>query len=91
MIIKIYVIFESFKSFENSRSQKELEIVIVNNNKINRFHLNDVNFFDSFYDNKTINIVFIIKHFDKSIYFRNIYIFIDRIKNVTRVKDNMLL
>ena len=89
--MKIHIIFKSLKSFGNSEFQKESKATVVNNNEINRFHPNDIDFFNLLYDNKTINIVFIIKHSDKSIYFRDIYVFIDRVKDVTRIKNDMLL
>ena len=91
MIVNIYFIFKSFKSLENSRFLRKSKIIIAGNDEINRFHVNDIDFFNLFYDSKTINIVFIIKHFNKNIYFRKIYIFINRIKDVTRIKNNMLL
>ena len=91
MIINIYFVLKSLEPFENSEFLKESKITAADNNEINRFHANDIDFFDLFYNKKTIDIVFIIKHFNKNIYFRDIYIFIDRIKDVIRVKDNVLL
>ena len=32
-----------------------------------------------------------ITHVDKNIYFRNVYIFVDRIKNVIIIKSNKLI
>lgn len=62
-----------------------------NNDGINRFNSDDVDYFDSFYESKFVNIASIIEHSDKSIFFRDIYIFINRVKDVTRVKGDILL
>ena len=45
---------------------RKLKIVVINNN-VNRFYLNNINFFDSFYDNKFVNIISIINYFFKII------------------------
>ena len=44
-------------------------------------------FFDSFYDNKSSNIKIEIEYIEKKIYFRDIMIFINRIKNIAKVKN----
>ena len=69
MIIDIHFMSELLELFGNSRPSKESRITAINNNEINRFHANDVGFFDSFYDNKTVDIVSIIEHFNKNTYF----------------------
>ena len=48
-------------------------------------------FFDSFYNNKSSNIEAEIEYTRKKIYFRDITIFINRIKNIARVNDIELL
>ena len=48
-------------------------------------------FFNSFYNNKSSNIEVKIKYIKKKIYFRDIMIFINRIKNIARVKNIELL
>ena len=48
-------------------------------------------FFDSFYDNKSSDIEAEIEYAGKKIYFRDITIFIDRIKDIARVKSVELL
>ena len=48
-------------------------------------------FFDSFYNNKSSNIEVEIEHAEKKIYFRDITIFINRIKNIAKVKNIELL
>ena len=46
-----------------------IKTTIINNNEANLFYINDVNFFNLFYNNKTIDIFFIIKHFNKNTFF----------------------
>ena len=48
-------------------------------------------FFNSFYNNKLNNIKARIKYIEKKIYFKNITIFINRIKNITKIKNIKLL
>ena len=82
---------ENLKPLEELKSLRELKIIIIIDNKINRFNLNDINFFDLFYEGKLIDIAFIIKYIDKSTFFRDIYVFINRVKNVTHIKSDILL
>ena len=51
------------------------------------FFSNDVDFFDLFYDGKFNNIEVKIKHVKKKIHFRDVIIFINKIKKVIKVKD----
>lgn len=51
-----------------------------------RFLNNDVGFFDPFYDDKSNDIGAGIKHAEKDTYFRDVTMFIDKIKDVARVK-----
>lgn len=50
-----------------------------------------VNFFDLIYDEKSFVIDNLIEHVNKNTYFRDIYLFIERIKNITIVKNANLL
>ena len=61
------------------------------NKSRSRFNLDDVKFFNLFYESKFIDITLVIKYTKKSTFFRNIYIFIDRVKNVAYIKGNKLL
>ena len=56
-----------------------------------RFNLDDVGFFDPFYDSKTIDTAPAIEHAGKSTFFRDIYVFIDRVKDIARAKGEELL
>ena len=48
-------------------------------------------FFNSFYNNKSSDIEVEIEYIEKKIYFRNVTIFIDRIRDIARVKNIELL
>ena len=52
--------------------------------------LGEVGFLDLFYDNKSVDTILGIKHASKDIYFRNITIFINHIKDVARSKAELL-
>ena len=56
-----------------------------------RFNPDDVDYFDSFYKSKFIDTVLAIEHIGKSTFFRDIHVFIDRVKNVARAKGDVLL
>ena len=47
-----------------------------------RWNVVDRSFFDSLYDGKSAFIENIIEHFEKNIYFRNVHIFVKRIKDM---------
>ena len=55
-----------------------------------RFITANVDFFDLFYNDKLSDIVLDIKYTNKDIYFRDVTIFINRIKNITYIKDTKL-
>ena len=61
------------------------------NRSRSRFNSNNVEFFNSFYESKFLDIILVIKYTRKNTFFRDIYIFINRVKNITRIKGNKLL
>ena len=61
------------------------------NRSRSRFNLDDIKFFNSFYESKFIDIILVIKYTKKSIFFWNTYIFINRVKNIAYIKGNKLL
>ena len=92
IMIEFHVVLNLSKSFDSSKefeTQKPSDVNV--NGGIDRFNSNNVGYFDSFYVNKSVDIVFIIKHIDKNIFFRDIYVFVNRVKNVTRVKNIFIL
>ena len=56
-----------------------------------RFNPNDVRYFDSFYDNKLSDTTVDVEYSNKTTYFRNVYTFIDRIKDIVRAKRETLV
>ena len=56
-----------------------------------RFNSSDVGFFDPFYDNKSIDTAPAMEHTGKDTFFRDVVAFIDRIKEMARVKGAELL
>ena len=70
----------------------DTDATIVNDsNRTSRFLNSNVEFFDFFYDKKSSNIKIDIKYKEKKTYFRDVLVFINRIKNVIRVKNTKLL
>ena len=45
-------------------------------------------FFNSLYDEKSINIDQVMKHAKKDIYFRNVHMFIKRTKNIATIQSD---
>ena len=56
-----------------------------------RFNSDDVGYFDPFYESKSVDTGAAIEHTGKSTFFRDIHVFIDRIKDVARAKGEELL
>ena len=84
--------FNSFDSFDNSKKSEILKInVAIDNNNFSRFQINNVKFFDLFYDEKFNDIETEIKYIEKNTYFRDVIVFIDKIKNVIKMKNDKLL
>ena len=74
-------------SWDLSRSLNNLESlesirIVIKNRVSKRFNLDNIGYFDLFYKSKFVDIIFIIEYIDKSIFFYNIYIFINRIKDI---------
>jgi hypothetical protein len=55
--------------------------------RIDKWITSDIEFFDLMYDNKSTFTEEFIKHVEKNIYFRDVHLFLKRVKNVTRVKN----
>ena len=58
---------------------------------MSKFFVNNIDFFNLFHKNKSNNIKIKIEYAKKEIYFRSIIIFIDKIKNVIKIKKIELL
>ena len=57
----------------------------------NRWNAAEIEFFDSLYDEKSAAIENVIEHSEKDIYFRNVHVFIERVKDMTQIKDDILI
>lgn len=79
---------DSFDSLKLSNEQRFFDNI---NEKNEKFNSNNVNYFDSFYKSKSVDTVFAIEYINKNIFFRDIHVFIDRVKNVTKIKNDILL
>ena len=69
----------------------ELEVAEDGNRSRSRFNLDDVEFFNLFYESKSIDIILVIEYTGKSTFFRDIYVFIDRVRDIARIKGDKLL
>ena len=56
-----------------------------------KWNAQEIGFFDPFYEEKTVATGGPVASSDKNTYFRNIHMFINRITNMTSVKDDQLL
>ena len=56
-----------------------------------RFNPGDIGFFDPFYDNKSADTGPGMEHTGKETFFRDVIIFIDRIKDIARTKGTELV
>ena len=91
-MIEFHIVFNLSKLFNSSKELEAQRSSNINvNNKIDRFNSNNVSYFDSFYKSKSIDIVFVIEHINKNIFFRDIHVFVDRVKDFARVKNNVIL
>ena len=50
-----------------------------------------MNFFNFMFNDKLINIKSFIEHFNKNIYFKNVHLFTNRIKNFVKFKKTNII
>ncbi len=55
--------------------------------KFERWVIANLKFFDSAYDDKVLTTADSMQHIDKNTYFKNVHLFIDRIKDIVVIKD----
>ena len=67
------------------------EDAAFSNNDNTRWNAEKLEFFDSMYDNKSINTGQVMKHVEKNIYFRDVHLFIDRAKDMTVIHDEQFV
>ena len=80
---------ESFDFSKSSKQQSQNDENIVDKKRKNSINLN---FFDFFYDDKfLINEIDFIVNIDKDIYFRDVHLFIVRVKKMTLTRNEQLI
>ena len=77
---------DSFDSFDFQNTSTSFFDDNDNDNDDNRWNVDEVEFFDFMYDDKSAITDNLMKHVDKNIYFRNVNDFIDRVKDMIDVK-----
>ena len=84
--------FESSNFFEFVELQNTSTFASTKNiDYDNKWNFEKIEFFDFMYDEKSIIIEKFIMHVEKNIYFRDVNDFIDRVKNITNVKNTKLI
>ena len=78
------------KSLNLSKSSNELKLNEINvNDNMFKWNFIELNFYDFNYNVKIFNNNnALIKHVEKNIYFRNIYLFVIWIKKIAMIKNN---
>ena len=81
---------ESLDSFESSESA-DIALFANNDDYDHRFNSAEIDLFDFLYDNKSIAIDDSIELADKNTYIRDVHLFIDRVEDMTRIRDSELM
>lgn len=76
---------------ENQLSREPGPLGESNSSNTSRFNPGDIGFFDPFYDNKSIDTGSRIEYTGKETFFRDIIIFINRNKDISRTKGTELV
>ena len=92
-IVRQILAVQSASSSDFQKSLNESDLLELNetNNDIIKWNVKDLNFFDSLYDEKSVNNNEVIIHTSKNTYFRDVHLFIERIKNFVMIKDAELI
>ena len=89
--------FQTFINDSRNNSQKsqnersEREEFKLSKNESERWNLDEINFFDSMYDGKSVITENLIEHIEKNIYFRDVHLFIERIKDMIVIKNAKMI
>ena len=76
----------------NIRESRRSEETTSNSSNDNtKWNAEKLRFFDSMYDNKSISIDQVMKHAEKNIYFRDVYLFLNRVKNMTLIHEDQFV
>ena len=81
------------KSSDSSKSSNESKLNEANaDDSTPKWNFTELNFYDFNYDDKTLNNDDAsMKHAGKNIYFRNIHLFVTKIKEIAMIKKNQLI
>ena len=58
-----------------------------NNDEQSRWNSGDLNFFDLIYNDKFVKNEKAIEHIEKETYFRNVYLFVERVYDIVAIKN----
>ena len=75
--------FESLKQFVNSFLKATFHIF--------KWNWCEIDFFNSMFDEKSTKTEKFIKHVEKNTYFKNVYLFIEKVLNIATIHDNQLI
>ena len=81
----------SSSDFQKSSDESNPPKLNEANNDSTKWNVEDLNFFDSLYNGKSINNNEVITHTNKNIYFWNVHLFIERVKNLIIIKNVELM
>ena len=74
--------------YNSSNSNNNFQFSVDYNNNVDEWKMKNVDFFDFDYDDDIVdNVDKSIKYFDKHIYYVDVYVFVDRLKNLTSLRD----
>ena len=72
---------ESSKSFDTQLK------LFTESGSLYRWNLLEIDFFDSMYNDKSVRTSEVMKHAKKNTYFRDVHLFIERVKNIAIIQD----
>lgn len=75
----------------DSAESSDLVEVVAKDSDNTKWHVNDIEFFDSYYDEKSVAIDSSIEYHDKKMIIRDVHLFIARAKKIIVVKEDELV
>ena len=86
------VAFQATTAIINIRESRKSEKATFNSNNDNtKWNAEELRFFDSIYDNKSTNIDQVMKHAEKNIYFRDVHLFLNRVKDMILIHEDQFV
>ena len=75
-------------TYNSLNSNNNFQSFADHNNNVDEWRVKNVDFFDLDYDDDIVdNVDKSIKYFDKHIYYVDVYVFVDRLKNLVSLRD----